>query len=282
MYSIPQAEHQDFVLQNIQPAILNRDISLFLEYNLGMIGQEWTLGAGWPGELALKQLVLNASGLFIWAATACRFIHEGKQFALNRLDTILKGSSSAVIAPEKHLNEIYITVLKHSISSDYTDEEKKELCGMLKHTLGSVVVLFSPLSAFSLSRLLYLPKGVVDRTLKDLHAILNIPEDQTRPLRLHHPSFRDFLFNEDRCGNSSFWVEENQAHQNLAANCIQLMSTSLKQDVCGQEAPGTFVADVESSRIEQCLPSEVQYACLYWTQHLQRSNAQLHDNDQIH
>jgi hypothetical protein len=65
MYRIPQAEHEDFVLQNIPPAIINHDISLFLEYNLGIIGQKWTLGAGWPGEQALGQLVLNASGLFI-------------------------------------------------------------------------------------------------------------------------------------------------------------------------------------------------------------------------
>jgi NACHT domain len=66
--AILQAEHQDFVLHNIQPTIVNHDISLFLDYNLGMIGQEWTLGPKWPGEEVLRQLVLYASGLFIWAA----------------------------------------------------------------------------------------------------------------------------------------------------------------------------------------------------------------------
>jgi hypothetical protein len=39
---------------------------------------------------------------------------------------------------------------------------------------------------------------------------------------------------------------------------------------------------VESSRIEQCLPSEVKYACLYWIQHLQKSGARLHDNDHVY
>jgi hypothetical protein len=43
----------------------------------------------------------------------------------------------------------------------------------------------------------------------------------------------------------------------LADDCIRLMSNSLKQDICGQEAPGTLVAGVERSRIEQCLPPEV-------------------------
>jgi hypothetical protein len=42
--AIPQAEHQDFVLHNIQPMVVNHDLSLFLEYHLGIIGQEWTLG----------------------------------------------------------------------------------------------------------------------------------------------------------------------------------------------------------------------------------------------
>jgi hypothetical protein len=60
------------------------------------------------------------------------------------------------------------------------------------------------------------------------------------------------------------------------------MSTSLKQDVCGQEAPGTLVADIKSNQIEQCLPLEVRYACLYWIQHLQKSDTQFHNNDQVY
>ena len=280
MYRIPKSERQDFVLQNIPSEIINHDISLFLEHNLREIGQEWTLTAGWPGEQAFRQLVLNASGLFIWAATVCRFIREGKRFALKRLNTILEGSSSTVIAPEKHLNEIYITVLKHSVSSEYTDEEKEELFATLRHTLGSVVVLLSPLSSLSLSRLLHLPE--FDRTIAELHAILDIPEDETYPLRLHHPSFRDFLLNKDRCGDSGFWVNEEQAHQMMAGSCILLMSSFLKQDICGVGAPGTLVTDIEISQVKKCLPSEVQYACLYWVQHLQKSGARLYDKDQVH
>ncbi|KAH6694335.1 hypothetical protein BKA61DRAFT_637492 [Leptodontidium sp. MPI-SDFR-AT-0119] len=130
IYTIPQAEHQDFVLHNIQPSIVDNDISLVLEYTLGIIGQQWNLGADWPGEELLRQLVLYASGLFIWASTTCRFIREGKRFARKRLDIILKGSSSAITAPQKHLDEIYLTVLKHSISSDYSDDEKEEACDM--------------------------------------------------------------------------------------------------------------------------------------------------------
>ncbi|KAI9765710.1 MAG: hypothetical protein M1840_007143 [Geoglossum simile] len=255
-YHIPNAEYQDFILHNISPAI--------------------------PGENAIKRLVENASGLFIWAATACRFIREGNQFAKNRLDMILQGSSTAITAPENHLNEIYNTVLNHSVSLGYMDKEKEVLYSMLRDVLGSIVVLLSPLSIYSLSRLLQVPKENVDQTLRDLHAILDIPKDRIRPLRLHHPSFRDFLLDGEGCRDSNFWVNKKQAHQVLATNCIRLMSISLKRDICDQRTPGVLVTDVESSQVEQCLSPEVQYACLYWVQHLEKSGAQLYDNDQVY
>ena len=281
-YQIPDAERQDFILHNISPSIVNHDISIFLQYNLNFIAGERSLGAGWPGEQIVKRLVHNASGLFIWAATACRFIREGKQFATKRLDMILESNSTAINAPEKHLDKIYLTVLRHSISPDYTAEEAEELRYRLKSLLGSIVTLSSPLSTQSLSKLVNALQQEVDQTLDDLHAILDIPKDQTCLLRLHHPSFRDFLLNRERCGDSNFQVDEKQAHQTLADYCIQLMSTFLKQDVCGQEAPSTLVADIHSCQIEQCLSPEVRYACLYWIQHLQKSGAQLCDKDQVY
>jgi hypothetical protein len=180
--------------------------------------------------------------------------------------------------PEKHLNEIYITVLSNSIYINDTYEEREELYSTLRYIVGSIVVLFSPLSADPLSRLLHVD---VDQTLEDLHSILDIPEDRTRPLRLHHPSFRDFL-SKDRCTESNFWVDEKQAHRTLADRCIRLMSAALKQDICGLDAPGILITDIERNQVEQCLPSDVQYACLYWVQHLQQSGSQLHNGDQVH
>ena len=127
---------------------------------------------------------------------------------------------------------------------------------------------------------MYLPKEDVDATFNDLYAILDIPEDPTRPLRLHHPSFRDFLLNKDRCRD--FWVDEKKAHQILATGCIQLMSQTLKKDICKMHAPSSQASQVESSRLQKCLPPEVQYACLYWVQHLQRSGSQAYDGEEAH
>jgi hypothetical protein len=54
---IRQAEHQDFVLHNISPSVIEHDISISLEYNLGIIRRKRTLASDWPGEQTIKRLV---------------------------------------------------------------------------------------------------------------------------------------------------------------------------------------------------------------------------------
>ena len=279
---MPDAHYQDFVLHNISPSIVDQDISAFFEYNLRRIREENFLDACWPGEDNVRHLIQMAGGLFIWAATACRFIHEGKRFAAKRLDTILQGSGETLTAPEKHLDKIYTTVLKQSVTPEYTEEEKREAYYMLRKSLGSIIVLFSPLSALSLSRLLGIRNAIINQVLNDLHSVLDVPKEQNLPFRLHHPSFRDYLLNKDRCQDPDFCVDEKEAHQRLTDRCIQLMSACLKQNVLSVDTPGTLVSDFNRSQVRRSLPPEVQYACLYWIQHLERSGSQFYDNSPVH
>jgi hypothetical protein len=301
MHLIPQAEHQDFILQDIPPAIISHDITLFLQINFEQIRNELHLEAEWPGSEVIEKLVLAAGSLFIWAATACRFVREGRKFVVDRLSLILKenlaytsaadssiddsstdGSDNKdlAITPEERLNGIYKTVLEYSVYK-YAKDERKKLYKEMRRTLGGIILLFSPLPAKSLASLLNLQEESVFQTLDDLYSILDIQKDPTRPLRLHHPSFRDFLLTKERC-SKHFYVDDRRLHRALAAGCIQLMSQTLKKDICGMHAPGSQPSQVESSRIQKCLPPEVQYACLYWVQHLQRSGSQTNDSEEVH
>jgi hypothetical protein len=127
---IPDGEHQDFVLHDISQSIVDYDISIFLESKLKIIAQERHLGLDWPGKQSIRRLVKKAAGLFIWAATACRFIYEGRRFTTQRLSLILRGDAS-ITKPEDELNKIYTTVLKNSVGHDYDNQEKESLCEML-------------------------------------------------------------------------------------------------------------------------------------------------------
>ncbi|CRG92733.1 putative WD repeat-containing protein alr3466 [Talaromyces islandicus] len=277
---LPENRRQNLVLHEIVIET-NNDLSIFFKEKLAEIAESHNLGAGWPGRTTIQTLIDRASGLFIWAATACRFIDDGKQFASVRLSAILQNEGTGN-RPQDHLDNIYITVFLHSISTSYTKEEQSIAYSLLRYVLGSIVVLFSQLPMDSVATLLGLTGQDIYGTLKDLHSILAIPDKAHLSLRLHHPSLRNFLLDEQRCANPNLHVNEKDAHRWLLISCIRLMSVALKKDICGLHAPGTSVETVPNHQIEQCLPPELQYACLYWGQHLFKSGSSVYDNDFIH
>ena len=277
---VPHSEHQDFILHNISPQIIDHDITVFFEHQFKTLRQDRGLPGDWPSHQSITVLVQKAAGLFIWAATACRFLSQGGQFIARRLSSLLEGSTS-LSKPEEQLDKIYLTVLQSSIRQGYGEQEREEFCKTLKSILGAIVILYSPLSSVSLARLLWIPQDEVDGTLEDLHSILDIPEDQSLPIRLHHPSFRDFLLDKDRCRDSQFSVDEKKAHQTLANAGMRLMSERLMKDICRLRSPGTLAREVQRETVTLCLPTELQYACLYWVQHAQQSRIRLEDDGPV-
>ena len=97
-------------------------------------------------------------------------------------------SSASTSAPEHHLNTIYMTVLQSTIHEECLPEEKQNMYSFLQQVLGTIVLLYSPLSVNSLSTLLDRPKDDIKQGLVDRYTILDIPKDTPQPIRLHHPS----------------------------------------------------------------------------------------------
>jgi hypothetical protein len=85
-----------------------------------------------------------------------------------------------------------------------------------------------------------------------------------------------------KCTDSQFWVDEKKANGALANSCLELMSKKLGSDICSLRSPGALAAEVQWDAINQCLPKEVQDACLYWVQHIQKSEIQPQDDGQEH
>ncbi|OAG20525.1 hypothetical protein CC77DRAFT_1020215 [Alternaria alternata] len=279
---IPEEEHQDVVLQHISRSIVDHDIALLLQHDLQLTGHKLNLPADWPGAEIIAQLVQSADGLFIWAATACRFIHDGKRLAPKRLEMILRNDGEVTTGPEKLLNQIYTTALENLIQPEYSIGEQECLLENIQYVLGSIVALFSPLSAQSLGQLLDLDEGVVPM-LEDLDDILDIPDDQSKPIRLYHPSLRDFVFDQNRCGDR-FYVNEKTAHKKLAGYCIELMSapTSLRQNICSLSEPSTLSSETGENIVATSLSYGLRYACRYWVEHLERSQQNVVDGGTVH
>jgi hypothetical protein len=281
-FKIPKATHQDVVLQNISRSIVDHDIALFFQHSLGLTGHELRLPADWPGAEIIAQLVQSAGGLFIWAAAACRFIRDRDHFAPKRLEMILRNDGEVTTGLEKPFNNIYTAVLENSIPQGYTIQEQQQLLIDPLYVLGSIVALCSPLSAQSLGQLLDVAEEIRP-ALEDLHAILDTPDDQSRPICLHHPSLRNFLFHQNR-SDHRFYVDEKIAHKKLAGCCIKLMSapTSLRQNMCSLSEPSTLASETGEDIVAISLPSELRYACRYWVEHLERSQQKVIDGDTVH
>lgn len=250
--SIPDQYRQDCVLHDIPTPIVDGDIFTYLQYRLADIQQKYSLKKNWPGEEDIRVLVRKAAGLFIWADTASRFIDNGGPYlSPDRLSDILEGNSSD-IEPEDALNNIYTKVLENAIGGHLKQREKRMAYKMLREILGSIVTLSSPLSAHSLTQILGMPEPSVSTVLGNLHSILDIPQDPTRPIRLHHPSLCDFLLSPQRCHNPNFWVDRKNTNKALANRCIQLMSQKLnKKDLCGLEDSGAKAVEVPIDKIDE-------------------------------
>ncbi len=269
--SILVSGRRQLFLHRLDPSIADQDIRVFVDQNLGSILRkrpDWTPS---PASDIVEALVQRAGGLFIWAATACRFIRDGGPKAGKRLEMVLWHKAPAAGAgPERTLDEIYQQVLKSVLRDSYSAAEKAELCSALRTVLGTLVVLFSALPATSLAALLQLPEHAAPDALCDLHSIFDVPDDLALPIRPQHATVRDFLLDRRRCVDTRFWVDERLAHAHVAHHCFRLLDGGLSRDMCGLQAPGALACEADPAIVAGRFPPHLRYACQYWAQHICR------------
>ena len=279
--TIPGDVHEDFMLHTISPAVVRHDIAIFLRYELNKIRESRSLPLDWPDEQKFKILIERSSGLFIYAATVCRFVQDPKWLPTKRLDIALRGSDDGQ-SPTQRLDEMYVQILKSSVIGECSGKEKSILSQRFRDTVGPIVILFDSLSSVALTGLLPNLSEVLCIALESLKSIVNVPEDQSSPIRLLHPSFRDFLLDRNRCSDESFWIDEGKTHHNIAQQCLDVMSKTLRRNICHLKTPGTLRSQIESIIVDRYLPPHVQYACQYWVGHLQKGSFHLHNSTPVY
>ncbi|OAX84576.1 hypothetical protein ACJ72_01054 [Emergomyces africanus] len=276
---LPDIVHHDLTLHSVPKVVIDGDISIFLRHELGKIKSKKRIERSWPGDESIQTLVHKAGGLFIYAATVCRFVAESR-FPEKRMTKLLEAESMSRSSTGE-LDKMYSEILEHGLGGG-SDEDQEEMKSLFKQIVGALIVLFEGLPKSSLTSILDLPSSDIIEVLESLHSVLDVPDDESSPIQLFHLSFRDFLFSEERCANPGFTIQEEAAHDELLTKCLNLMSKHLKQDICDLRHPGTSVAAVKKSSLETFLPPEVQYACKYWIHHLQKSPTKLVDHGAVH
>ncbi|KAG6979752.1 Vegetative incompatibility protein HET-E-1 [Fusarium oxysporum f. sp. conglutinans] len=280
--SIDGAYH-DLELHKISQSIIELDICVFLHHEFANIRknfnevaeEELKLPEHWPGEARLMKLTIAASPLFIFAATICRFISDS---CLGSPDELLQRTLRFTDgAHTSKLGMTYSPVLEQQVIS----RSGRERCGIVESfrlVVGTIVTLASPLSMRALALLLDVDVNEVTTRLRMLHSVLDVPESLESPVRLLHLSFRDYL----AAGESEFGVDVRLTHQNLAKHCLRVMRDALHENICGLSFPGMRRSTVDSSRLEERISPELQYACMYWVYHQIEGDSNPTESDEVH
>ncbi|KAF4448098.1 WD domain-containing [Fusarium albosuccineum] len=267
------------------------DITLYLSHTLAGIAKKNDVEEDWITDAEIKKLREKANGLFIYAATTCRFLDsrdfDDKDARDQRLELIFEDEWETV-GPQQTVDGIYIKVLKFSDMGTSHKSLRDKLYLDIGRLLGFIAVFFEPASVATLRHFLPLMRDKLSGRLRRLHSIVSVPENETSPIALVHLSFRDFILSEKRSKQLPFRVEEASMHREVFERCLELMFLELRQDICDLVLPGKFVSEVLPSQIEQCIPQYLRYACRYWVDHLakldhgRRTEVGLEDGGRVH
>ncbi|CAI7635358.1 unnamed protein product [Penicillium manginii] len=256
---IENRDYQGLALHEIPAAVAEKDISMFLEERLANIRVTRDVPQGWPSDGNFESLLKMSSPLFISAATACRFIEDLKWEPAVRLQELLQNQAKYASKMEK----TYMPILTQLLD-DQEDDDSELLLKQFQKVVGAIVLLATPLSVNTLSRLLSIRARAISHQLDFFRSVLSIPSDGDLPVRILHLSFRDFLVN----SKSKFRVDEQKTNEDIAAYCFTTMRSHLKKDICNLVSYGKHRADIDAHSIHHHLPTELQYSCRYWAHHL--------------
>ncbi|KAI0324967.1 WD40 repeat-like protein [Cubamyces sp. BRFM 1775] len=225
---------QDLALNEISNDLTRRDISLFLEWRLAAIRDHFHLSASWPAPGQIDNLVDLSEHLFIFAASAARYIADEAELDPDgRLTSLLNAGNAAAerrgtsTSPFPILDMLYIQVLENA-ARRLGDNPKARL----NLVLGTIVLAEERLSPTALDALLDLPSGAVGLVLPVLSAILTFPngDSDPTPIGIIHLSFPNFLVDPTRCTDQTFLVRPRIQHSHIAFRCLKLMQ-ALKYNI---------------------------------------------------
>ncbi|KAI5117554.1 hypothetical protein M0805_004754 [Coniferiporia weirii] len=218
----------------------NLDIDAKIEFDLqgGDIIQYTKFCAKMPKVINLtdnevQTLAQMASGLFIWTSTAFKFINgqSDSDGAVGKV-LLLKTEDSQ----ESQLDQLYITIIKSVV-----DLEGVEGVHIISVILGVILSTSrnKPLPEDVLLHFLSAAEWNIDqeklRVIVDsLQSVIYRDESNKGAIRVHHPSFLDFISDSSR--SKLYWTESEALESSMARKCLKIMLSQLRFNICGLQS----------------------------------------------
>lgn len=241
---------------------VTKDISTLIRELLKAIPAKKMGRAHWPDEEVVGELASRASGLFIWAQTACKFISSGLD-PKSRLKQILADERSSDAVAQ--LGRLYTTALDERF--DGSDDNAM----IIRQCVGAVVLTGTrkPLDHTSL--------GIMLQGRQDLDVLCTVIDrlssvlyrDKDGAVRVVHKSFSDFMTDERHCP-ARYRINLGQQNHDFTVSCLQIMVKELHFNMCKLENSCVLNDDVPDlrMRVQKDIPAYLSYSCVYWTGHM--------------
>ena len=241
------------------------------------------------GNPELAELGQRASGLFIYAATAVKYltpldsitVKEQTEMLNEFLSKRSEPASSGDATSTSLIDELYRRIMYDAFSK----LSGKGLARRLR-TLHTFLCTAERTSASIVAALV--PDGdedAAEAVLHDLHAVLYTQDDQ---VFWYHASFPDFIFTQARSDfhfdNKDFTFSCNELahHSLLGESCFDIMKSGLRFNIGDIKSSFLFDcdnADALSEQVNKNISAVLKYSSHYWSHHL--SSSQLINTDNL-
>ena len=250
-------------LHNIEESVVEADIKKYLTDAFHTMSPR-------PSSYEVEQLAKLAGRLFIYAATAVRYIHPDSRAVVDSAARLERVLSLATGSGKQHeeLDKLYASVL----SAAFDDALEADEIENIRLTLWTVICAREPVSLETIASLRSLKKDAVQTSLEPLRSVLFVQEGVDGLVAPFHASFPDYIFEYNR--SKQFHCNAAQHHERLANGCFDVMKGQLRFNICNLESSFVFDKDVPDleDRIRKNISPALSYACWYWAEHLLKCN----------
>ena len=216
----------------------------------------------WPPQSEISALLDRSGTLFIYAATAIRYISQDALLYKSRLSAMANRDLKSV---SKTIDGLYDHVLDQACES----RDESEVIPM-RQLVTMIVFLRNPLPIQAISSLSGIDAHLY---LSPLTSVIHVPTHEEVAITPFHASFPDFLTDPTcclrKCDPPFCVLDASEGHEMLALKCLEQMNCSLKYNICevSKELTISRRGTTNSPDNSRKIPEALKYSCLYWASH---------------
>ncbi|KIL60889.1 hypothetical protein M378DRAFT_167559 [Amanita muscaria Koide BX008] len=278
-FLVNQGGHKLFHLQDIEDKVVDSDIRLYLKHNLSLeeVRKRFRRREWCASDEQINTLVRAAGRLFIIASTAVRYIlDESVSNPAAQMRELLRVCAQDH-TPFKDLDHFYTIILRNVVPANC---DNQIIVSRYQSIMGAIVCASRPLPVSTLAHLIDMDIEDIHTMLEKLQSVILLGDDDVP--RVYHKSFPDYLTDQARCKDPDLRIDSKTGHTQMAKCCFKITNNHLKYNILDLGNVARFMSNedglkkdkITDERLQEKIPQNLRYACVYWGNHLEVANTE--------